>query len=178
MFKTVSLLAVGISLALPGVAGAHGRHHRHVRTHHVARSNPIQAAFAIATHYWGTVPCSGHITIRVEPTPASSASWERHEDPRFVSMWAGWDTGTPNENNEQAPQPFSNCTIGIDSLMWTSAYEEGYERWPEFAICMVHEFGHLLGLGDLFGPQDSGNVEYVEPSADAALTGEAAPGWG
>ena len=113
--------------------------------------------------------------VGVEPKPSNDAV-----NPYDIetSMWATWDGGTPDENHESAPLPFSGCHIGINSAVWKSAAQEGYEMWPEFSIDLIHEFGHLLGYSDLFGWQDSGSIMYLEPSADVAMTGEAAPGWG
>lgn len=176
------LIVVFLGLLLPSGAQAY-KHHamkRRIIVHHQAswQPNPITVAFAIAARYWHEQPCNSDITIKVESIPPNSASWTRHEDPRNVSMWASWDRGTPNENNEHAPLPFTNCIIGINSLRWTSQELMGYTAWPEFAISMIHEFHHLMGYGDLFAPQDTGSIDYIEPSANITLTGEYAPGWG
>lgn len=159
--SAVTLIAIASMLAIPAAASA-----RHW--------SPIQAAYTVAARHWHEQPCSGHIKIVVEAPWANDAA-----KPAGIStsMWASWDVGTPWENREDAPLPFTGCTIGIDSDVWRSADQEGREMWPDFAIDMVHEFDHLRGHGDLFDPADSASIDYIMPSDNIAITGEYAPGW-
>jgi hypothetical protein len=93
-------------------------------------------------------------------------------------MSAGWLSAVGAEQNvETAPQPFTRCVIWINPAVWGTEKYEGFTAWPEFAIDIVHEVGHLLGRPDLFAPEDTGSIMYVEPSAEIQVTGEYAPGW-
>lgn len=172
--KSLITTAAVALLALPAPASAHKHHHRthhHRAVHHVVapapRPNPTTAALALAYRYWHTVPCNGQINVVTTTPPSNDAKNPYNE---ATSMWSTWDDGTANENNESAPQPFTGCTIGINSNVWTSEGWEAYGAWPEFSIDMIHEVGHMLGLPDIFA--EDGNIMDLSPSSDVAFTGE------
>jgi hypothetical protein len=169
-----ALFSTFVVLGLPTTAQAHRKPPKHHKRSVATKTVPLVAAEALAKHYWRTTPCDGQITIAVEPKPSNDA-----DNPYDIetSMWASW-TSSAGENIESGPLPFSACHVGINSAVWKSTTQEGYEMWPEFSIDLVHEFGHLLGYPDLFDPQDSGSIMYLQPSADVAFTGEYAQGWG
>jgi hypothetical protein len=154
-------------LALPAAASAHKADRR---------ANPTARALVLAQRYWHTYPCDGHITITYAMPPADDAV---NPGGAPTSMWSEW-VGARGEgaNDEGDVQPFTSCIIGINSAVWKSQYMMGYSYWAEFSIDIVHEFGHLVGLPDLFSLEDTQNIMYIEPSADARFTGVVAPGWG
>lgn len=153
------LLAVVPCLVLPASAEAH-------------RYSPVQAAYTVAARYWHQQPCGGHIKVVESLPPANDAN---NTPGAKTGMWASWNTDTTTENDELAPLPFSTCTIGINVAVWRSARQEGEVMWPDFAIMMIHEFGHLLGRSH---STDSASVMFPAPSDQISITGEYAPGWG
>jgi hypothetical protein len=161
--KLAPILTVFILLSTAPAAEARAKRRAPIRY------SPISAAYTLAARYWHQVPCSGHVTITTGRPPSNDAI-NPYEG--ATSMWSAWDVGTSNENNESAPLPFTSCAIGINSSVWTSEFQEAYEAWPEFSVDMIHEFGHLLGLPDLFEPTATGNIMYIEPSPLPQFCGE------
>lgn len=147
------------------------RHHRHHRREHrpIVRPAPIPSALAIAARYWGKQPCNGQFTVKLADGPPAN------DGPLLpggqAGMWTTW-TSSAGENVKSGPQPFEHCTIGINRAVWVSAAMEAYTAWPEFSTEMIHEFGNLFGLPELFDENDSDNIMYIEPPEQLTITGE------
>lgn len=166
------MIGCGLVLALtPAVADAHARHHhrRHAQRAsapaYVERRNPFNAAYALAVGYWGAKPCGGDVRFVWAPPPAND---EPVAAGSGVSMWSAWDTGTPDQNNELAPQPFTGCVIGVNPARWATLEFMAYTAWPEFAVGVIHEAGHLLGHAH---SSDGASMMYPEPNPRVELTG-------
>lgn len=166
MRRLAVIAAVFGSLALPATAPA--RHH--IGRARISRQNPTQAALKLAYRYWHTAPCDGHVTLTMALPPAddeNAGAW--------AAMWSSWQGADGGEENEEtAKQPFTHCTVGINSAVWTTEEYAAFTAWPEFSVRLIHEVGHLLGHGH---SADAASIMYPEPSARIALTGDTAPGW-
>jgi hypothetical protein len=97
------------------------------------------AAQRIAVAHWGVDPCGGDVAIR----------WRRA--PRLVNAVAHWSIPVP----DTGPAAHRDCVIVFNP-------RETF-AWPKFCTVIVHEYGHLLGLGHTADPGDVMAEVYRRP---------------
>lgn len=169
--RAVVLAGVLFALTLPAGAEAHARH-SHRAVHDRPRTNPTQAALALAFHYWPTVPCSGRVATVMGTPPGELPSLT----PPGVAAVVGarlWSMASFVAG--EGPPGFA-CTIWINPEAWPTERDAASTGWPVFSIGLIHEVGHFLGFHDVAfttGPY----IMDEEPNPDVAFTGWSAPGW-
>ena len=127
-------LALALLLILTGpVRDAHAARH-----HHRAEAFPYTTVHAlqIAERAWG--PCDGPVTIKRLPNNA----WEFSGGPSgFVFMSAGqWNADGTELINVCADGDPTDNTINFPLKPITN-------EWPDYCTGIVHETGHLHGVG-------------------------------
>jgi hypothetical protein len=91
----------------------------------------LQRAEQAAIAYWGFSPCNGNVSVNYAPAPPLSSL----------------ETGVvpPASYHAEAWAPLNGCSITFDSNTWNPGTEK--ISYPQFCAGMVHEYGHLQGLG-------------------------------
>jgi hypothetical protein len=134
------LLAVAL-LSAAIVAPAAFAAHAGPAVRFAAGSPSTVAAQRIAIAHWGVNPCGGTVAI----------GWTTQAD--RVNAVAHWSSPVP----DTGPVGHRDCSIAFNR-------RESF-TWPKFCTVVVHEYGHLIGLGHSSDPDDVMAAVYRTPLA-------------
>jgi hypothetical protein len=125
---TLIVLATAVLFALPATADAAKR---------ATTADPVSAAAAVGTGFWGTVPCGGRITYRTRSAQPPVLS-ERSD------AWVTFNSALGANDLSAAPATYTDCTVSFGRSRWPDTASMTTD-WDMFCMTMVHELGHLLG---------------------------------
>jgi hypothetical protein len=127
--------------------------------------SPIALAQRAAVAYWGSAPCGGHITVRVQrPSPSYAAALVTLYGPaaEWPLAWSSWESPTGPNDKSANPSTYTDCVVTLNSAFWPS-WAVDREYYAEFCTIMLHEYGNLRGLLEL--TSNTGNI--MDLSLDA-----------
>ncbi len=172
------LPAVGVSTALASprhssAADSH-THRTRIGVRHalaaVGSRNPVTTAAAIAEGYWGSVPCTGQITIAANRPLAAGLGSD-------TDGWVTFNSSLGADDLDAPASSYTSCTITLAHWKWAS-WTAMESDWGMFCLTVVHEMGHLLGHKHSLTPGSvMAPVFTSDANVPAACNQTWLPGW-